>query len=70
LTTTNNTNPSHIKAPAPLSPATAGDLRAEALVTIWFRQSSDGVNFTVTPTYMGPQDAVPALSKFPWEMVR
>ena len=67
MTTTNANNPSHLTPPPALSLANAGDMRADALVTIFFRQSSGDGNFTVTPVQMHPADATRAVNGFPYE---
>lgn len=64
MTTTNANNTSKL-APPPLMSATAE--KSAGLVTGYFRQSSDGANFTVTPVYMHPTDLSHAVGRSPGE---
>ena len=68
MTTTNANNPSARQAPT-LGSSSKGlsSNDSHALVTIYFRQSSDGANFTVTPVYLPPQDAGQAIGRAPHE---
>ena len=65
MTTTNASNTSKLAPPAAMAPATVE--KSTGLVTGYFRQSSDGVNFTVTPVYMHPADLAQAITANPWE---
>jgi hypothetical protein len=65
MTTTNANNASKLAPPAALAPAAWE--KSGGLVTGYFRQSSDGVNFTVTPVYMHPTDLAHAVNSSPNE---
>ena len=65
MTTTNNASTSKLAPAAALTPASVE--KSIGLVTGYFRQSSDGVNFTVTPVYMHPADLSVAINANPWE---
>jgi len=65
MTTTNNASTSKLAPPAALMPASVE--KSLGLVTGYFRQSSDGVNFTVTPVYLHPADLSVAMNANPWE---
>lgn len=62
MTTTNNNNSSHRQAPTSSNP-----YLGKKEVVIFFRQSSDGVNFTVTPVYLDSADAALAIHTSPAE---
>ena len=64
MTTTNANNASKLQPPPAMNATTAGQ---NNLVTGYFRQSSDGVNFTVTPVYLHPTDLSHAISRSPGE---
>ena len=56
-------NPAPIMPPPPIQAVqNAGDL-----VTVYFRQTADGVNFTLTPVFMAAADAVQAVANSPQE---
>ena len=65
MTTTNNANASKLAPPVASTPAAWE--KSAGLVTGYFRQSSDGVNFTVTPVYLHPADLTVAINANPWE---
>ena len=71
MTTTNNASPRKMQQP-PLASSAAGaaQTHADGLVTAYWRQSSDAVNFVVTPIYLSPADAGQAIARAPWEYSR
>ncbi|MGA2491323.1 MAG: hypothetical protein ABSF67_00065 [Roseiarcus sp.] len=65
MTTTNANNASKLTPPAALSAVSSA--KSDGIVAGYFRQSSDGTNFTVTPVYLHPSDLARAVATNPGE---